>query len=164
MEMHPLRGDNRSSDSQEPAWRARRQSMGQKIEREWKSIVCPDWKEKTAVMREWNILFEKGNGLQRTLTLIDCHNPRLSEFGGADCNWACKKTIAKEGTTGLGREWLLVCAIIVGGILWIVFYDVYMRSYLHLYGLFLFVGIPLCIGLMIYYSWKMMSFSSKAQM
>lgn len=72
--------------------------MGQKIEREWKSIVCPDWKEKTAVMREWNILSEKGNGLQRTLTLIDCHNPRLSEFGGADCNWACERAIAKPGT------------------------------------------------------------------
>lgn len=138
--------------------------MEKKIEREWKSIVCPDGKEKVIVVCEWDILSEMGRILKKTLKQIDCHHPKLTELGGADCNWACKKTIAKEGTTGLGREWLLVCAIIVGGILWIVFYDVYMRSYLHLYGLFLFVGIPLCIGLMIYYSWKMMSFSSKAQM
>jgi hypothetical protein len=49
-------------------------------------------------MREWNIFSEKGNGLQRTLTLIDCPSPRLSEFGGADCNWACEKAVAKPGT------------------------------------------------------------------
>jgi hypothetical protein len=132
--------------------------MGQKIEREWKSIVCPDWKEKTAVMREWNILFEKGNGLQRTLTLIDCHNPRLSEFGGADCNWACEKAIAKPGTIRSEVGQLLVSIILAAGILWIAFYNIYINPHLHPYGLFLFFGIPLVIGLMLYYGWKMMRY------
>ena len=67
--------------------------MGQKIQRLRKSIVCPVWNERTAVMREWNILSEKGADLRRTPTLIDCHNPMLSEFGGADCNWAREETI-----------------------------------------------------------------------
>jgi len=142
----------------------RRQSMEKKIEREWKSIVCPDGKEKVIVMCEWDILSEMGRILKKTLKQIDCHNPKLTEFGGADCNWACKKAIAKEGTTELGMEWLLVCAIIVGGIIWIVFYSIYMGPYLHLSGLFLLFGIPLFIGLVLYYSWKMMSFSYKAQM
>jgi len=31
-----------------------RQPIGQKGEREWKLIFCPDWKEKTAVMCEWD--------------------------------------------------------------------------------------------------------------
>jgi hypothetical protein len=129
--------------------------MGQKIEREWKSIVCPDWKEKTAVMREWNILSEKGNGLQRTLTLIDCHNPRLSEFGGADCNWACERAIAKAGTIRSEVEQLLVSIILAAGILWIGFYNIYISPHLRLYGLSLFFGIPFVIGLMLYCGWKM---------
>jgi hypothetical protein len=132
--------------------------MGQKIEREWKSIVCPDWKEKTAVIREWNILSEKGNGLQRTLTLIDCHNPRLSEFGGSDCNWTCEKAIAKPGTIKSEVEQLLVSIILAAGILWIGFYNIYISPHLHLYGLFLFFGIPFVIGLMLYYGWKMMRY------
>lgn len=116
------------------------------------------------VMCEWDILLEMGRIFKKTLKQIDCHNPKLTEFGGADCNWACKKAIAKEGTTGLGIEWLLACAIIVGGIIWIVFYSIYMGSYLHLSGLFLLFGIPLFIGLVLYYSSKMMSFRYKAQM
>ena len=34
-------------------------------------------------------------------------------------------------------------------------------AYLHLYGLLLFFGIPLIIGLILYYSLKMKSFSSE---
>jgi hypothetical protein len=45
--------------------------MEQKIERGWKSIVCPDWKEKAMIMCEWDILSEKGSILQRTLKQID---------------------------------------------------------------------------------------------
>ena len=30
--------------------------MEQKIEREWKSIVCPEGKERTMVMCEWDIV------------------------------------------------------------------------------------------------------------
>lgn len=138
--------------------------MERKIERGWKSIVCPDRKEKVIVMCEWEILSEMGSTLKKTLKQIDCHNPKLTEFGGADCNWGCKKAIAKEGTTRSGMEWLWVCAISVGGILWIVFYDIYLRPHLHLYGLLVFLGLPLLISLMLYYSWKMMNFSSKAQM
>jgi len=140
--------------------------MERKIEKGWKSIVCLDGKEKVMVTCEWDILSEMGRILKKTLKQIDCHNPKLTEFGGADCNWVCKRAIAKEGTTGVGSgmEWLWVCAIIVGGIIWIVFYSLYMGPYLHLSGLFLLVGMPLFIGLLLYYSWKIMSFSSKAEM
>ena len=128
--------------------------MEQKKEREWKSIVCPDWNEKAVIMCEWQILSEEGRILTKTLKQIDCYNPRLTEFGGTDCNWACEKAIAKEEMTRSGMEWLLVCAILVGGILWIVFYDMYLRPSLHLYGLFLFFGLPFLTSLMFYYTWK----------
>jgi len=116
------------------------------------------------VMCEWDILSEMGRILKKTLKQIDCHNPKLTEFGRADCHWACKKAIGKEGTSGLAMEWLLVCAIIVGGIVWIAFYSICIGPYLHLSGLFLLFGIPLFIGLILYCSWRMISFSSKAQM
>ena len=138
--------------------------MEKKIERGWKSIVCPDGKEKVIVMCEWDILSEMGRILKKTLKQIDCYHPKLTELGGADCNWACKKAIAKEEMTRLGMEWLLVCGIMVAGIIWIVFYSIYMRPYLHLSGVLLFFGIPLFVLLIIYYSWKMKSFSSRAQM
>jgi hypothetical protein len=134
----------------------RRQSMEQKIDREWKSIVCPGGKEKSVVMCQWDILSEKSRILKRTLKQIDCHNPKLTEFGGPDCNWACAKALATEETARSGMELLLVCAILGVSILWIAFYGVYMKPYLHLYGLFLFFGIPFFIGLMLYYTWKMM--------
>jgi len=133
----------------------RGRSMEQKIDREWKSIVCPDGKEKSVVMCQWDILSEKSRILKRTLKQIDCHNPKLTEFGGPDCNWACAKALATEETARSRMEWLLVCAILSGGIAWIVFYGAYIRPYLHLYGLFLFIGIPFSIGLMLYYTWKM---------
>ena len=130
--------------------------MEQKIEREWKSIICPDGKAKSVVVCEWDIFLEEGHVLKRTLKQIDCHNPRLTEFGGTGCSWVCEKAIAKEEITRSGMEWLLVCAILVGGILWIVFYDMYIRPHLHLYGLFLLLGLPFLISLMLYYTWKMM--------
>ena len=138
--------------------------MEQKIAREWKSIVCPDGKEKAIVMCEWDILSEVGRILKKTLKQIDCHNPKLTEFGGADCNWACRKVIAKEEITRWGSEFLLVCAILIAGIIWIVIYGIYMRPYFHLSGLLLLFGIPLFISLILYYRWKKISSSSKAQM
>jgi len=138
--------------------------MAQKIAREWKSIVCPVGKAQSLVMSEWNILSDEGRILKKTLKQIDCHNPGLSEFGGTDCNWACRRVIAKEEITRSGMELSLVCAIFIGGIIWIVIYGIYMRPYFHLSGLLLLFGIPLFISLILYYSWKMMSFSSKAQM
>ena len=129
--------------------------MEQKISREWKSIVCPDGKAQSVVMSEWDILSEEGRIVKKTLKQIDCHNPRLAEFGGTDCRWVCEKAIAKEEMTRSRMEWLFVCAILVGGILWIVFYNIYLRPYLHLYGLILFFGLPSLIGLMLYYTWKM---------
>jgi len=138
--------------------------MEQKIERKWKSIDCPDRKEKSVVMCEWDILSGAGRILKKTLKQIDCHNPKLTEFGGVDCNWACRKVIAKEEITRWRSELLLVCAILIAGIIWIVIYGIYMRPYFHLSGLLLLFGIPLFISLILYYSWKMMSFSSKAKM
>jgi len=76
--------------------------MEKKIEREWKSIVCPDGKEKVIVMCEWDIFSEMERILKKTLKQIDCHHPKLAELGGADCNWACKKAIAKEEMNRLG--------------------------------------------------------------
>ncbi len=69
--------------------------MEQKVEREWQSILCREKEEKALVMCEWDIISEKGRILRRTLRLIDCHNPRLAEFGGTDCNWGCERVIAK---------------------------------------------------------------------
>jgi hypothetical protein len=129
--------------------------MEQKMESEWKSIVCPDWKEKAVVMCEWDILSEEGRFSKKTLKQIDCQNPRLAEFGGTDCSWACEKAITKEETKKSGMEWLWVCAILVAGILWIVFYDMYLSPHLHFYGLFLFFGLPFLISLMLYYTWRM---------
>ena len=34
--------------------------------------------------------------MKRTLGQIDCFNPRLSLFGGADCNWECERVITKR--------------------------------------------------------------------
>jgi hypothetical protein len=129
--------------------------MEQKMKRESRSIVCPDWKEKAVVLCEWDILSEEGRILKQSLKQIDCCSPRLTEFGGTDCSWRCEKTIAREEMTRSGMEWLLVCAVLVGGILWILFYDMYLRPSLHLYGLFLLFGLPFLISLLFYYTWKM---------
>ena len=130
--------------------------MEQKTVREWKSIICPDGKAQSMVMSEWDIVSEENRIVKKTLKQIDCHNPRLVEFGGTDCSWACKKAIAKKEMTRSKIEWLWVCAILVGGILWIASYDIYLRPYLHLYGLVVFLGLPLLISLMLYYIWKIM--------
>ena len=74
----------------------RRKPMEQKIEREWISIGCPEGKENTLVMCEWDIVSEKGRILRRTLMLIDCHNPQLTEFERTDCNWGCERAIARR--------------------------------------------------------------------
>jgi hypothetical protein len=137
--------------------------MEQKLEREWKTIVCPDGNEKATVMYEWDILSEEGRIFRKTLRKIDCHNPKLSEFGGADCNWACKKATAKEEITELGMKWLLVCAIIIGGFAWIVFYGIHIRPYFHWYGFSLLFGIPLFMGLILYCSWKIMKYNLMAR-
>jgi len=137
--------------------------MEQKIARKWKSIVCPDGKAQSVVMSEWDILSEEGRVLEKTLKQIDCHNPRLAEFGGTDCSWACTKAIAREEMTRSRMESLLVCAIFVGGILWIAFHGIYLRPYLHPYGLVVFLGLPLLISLMLYYTWKMVRYISRPE-
>ncbi len=129
--------------------------MEQKIQREWKSIVCPDRKAESLVMFEWDILSDGGRILKKTLKQIDCHNPGLAEFGGTDCSWVCHKAIAKKEKTGSRTELLLVCAIFVAGILWIVFYDLYLKRSLQLYGLLVFFGFPLLIILTLSYTSKM---------
>ena len=70
--------------------------MEKKIEREWKSILCPGEKDKTWVMVEWDIVTEKGHLLQRSLRQIDCHHPRLAQFGGEDCEWGCEGLFGKR--------------------------------------------------------------------
>ena len=70
--------------------------MEQRIEREWKSVFCPEGNERAWVMCEWDHLVEGGRILRRTLRQIDCLHPRLTEFGGKDCRWVCEKVIRKE--------------------------------------------------------------------
>jgi hypothetical protein len=74
----------------------RRMVLEQKIDREWKSILCPRGKGRTSMICEWDIVFEKGRILKRTLKQIDCHNPQLTEFGGKDCSWECEGMIGKR--------------------------------------------------------------------
>jgi hypothetical protein len=74
----------------------RKKAMEQKIEREWKSIVCPEGKEGTMVMCEWDIVSGGGRIFRRILKQIDCRNPKLTEFGGTDCNWSCERVVAKR--------------------------------------------------------------------
>ena len=70
--------------------------MEQKIEREWISIVCPEGREKTSVMCEWDIVSREGRIFRRTLKLMDCHHPKLTEFGGIDCKWGCEGIMTKR--------------------------------------------------------------------
>ncbi len=78
--------------------------MGQKIEREWISIGCPEGRENALVMCEWDIVLEKGQILRRTLRLIDSHNLQLTEFGGTDCYWGCERLIARRESKGYKTE------------------------------------------------------------
>ena len=130
--------------------------MERRTAREWKSIVCPECKGQSLVMSEWDILSEEGRLLRKTLKQIDCHSSRLAEFGRADCSWACEKAIAKEVPTRPRMDLMWVCAVFVGAMLWMVFYNLSLRSHLHPYGVAVFFGLPLLIGLMVYYTWKIM--------
>ncbi len=130
--------------------------MEHRIEREWKSVACPDGKNNSMVMCEWEILSEEGRILRKTLKQMDCHNPKLTELGGRDCNRACEKIVVREEITRPGMEWLWVCLILGAGVFWIAFYGMYLKPYLHLYGLFLFVGVPFFVCLVAYGTWKVM--------
>ena len=70
--------------------------MEQVKEREWKSILCPEKKCRTVVMCEWTLESKGGRILKRTLKQIDCYNPELTEFGGANCKWGCEGVIGKR--------------------------------------------------------------------
>jgi hypothetical protein len=129
--------------------------MEQKVEREWKEFLCPERKEKSVVMSEWDILSEKGQILKKTRRQMDCHNPRLAEFGGPDCRWTCDEAAVSEQTARPGREWLLVCTMLAGAFFWIIFYGMVIKPHLHFYGLILFFGFPFFIGLMLNTIWKM---------
>jgi len=69
--------------------------MERKVEKEWKSIRCPERGQKTLLRCEWDMVVEQGRILRRTLKQIDCYNPELSMFGGTDCRWRCEGVIAK---------------------------------------------------------------------
>jgi len=73
-----------------------REALEQRIEREWKSILCPGDKERTRVMVEWEILSKKGRIFKRTLKQIDCCHSKLTVLGGTDCDWKCKGVIIKR--------------------------------------------------------------------
>jgi len=47
-------------------------------------------------MCEWNLESKGGRILKRTLKQIDCYNPELTEFGGANCKWGCEGVIGKR--------------------------------------------------------------------
>ena len=47
-------------------------------------------------MVEWDIVSEKGRLLERSLRQIDCHHPRLTQFGGEDCEWGCEGVIGRR--------------------------------------------------------------------
>jgi hypothetical protein len=74
----------------------RRRAVEQTREREWQSVVCPEGKGRALVMLEWDVVSEKGRILKRTLRQIDCSNPQLTLFGGADCDWRCEGVIVKR--------------------------------------------------------------------
>jgi hypothetical protein len=46
-------------------------------------------------MVEWDIVSEKGRIVKKSLRQIDCHDPQLAQFGGADCGWGCERIIGK---------------------------------------------------------------------
>ena len=58
----------------------------------------------------------------------------------------------------------LACALMIGGIIWVLFYEIYICDYMHwklqlnrfpIYGhCFIFFGIPFFIGLVFYFGWK----------
>ena len=70
--------------------------MEKKVEREWKSVLCPEGNERTSVMCEWDLLCEGGRILKRTLRQINCFHPKLTEFGREDCHWLCEDVIGKR--------------------------------------------------------------------
>jgi hypothetical protein len=48
------------------------------------------------LMCEWDVESKGGRILKRRLKQIDCSNPRLTEFGGVDCQWGCEDVIGKR--------------------------------------------------------------------
>lgn len=74
--------------------------MQRRVEREWKSILCPEKGQEALVACEWEVVAEKGCILERHLKQIDCHNPELTRFGAADCRWECERTIRKRERSG----------------------------------------------------------------
>ncbi len=70
--------------------------MGQKIEREWKTIQCPRKGERTTVMCDWDVTSMGGRILKRTLRQIDCHDPQLGVFGESGCDWLCEQLILRR--------------------------------------------------------------------
>jgi hypothetical protein len=74
----------------------------QKIVREWKSIRCSGGTDKTLIMIEWDVLSEKGRLLKKSLRQIDCHHPKQTEFGGADCEWGCEEVMRRGKARGFG--------------------------------------------------------------
>ncbi len=70
--------------------------MDHRVEREWKTVLCPERNERTRLLCEWSTVCEKGRILQRTLKGIDCFSPMLAELGGPECRWECQGVICRR--------------------------------------------------------------------
>jgi len=70
--------------------------MAKRVERERMSILCPERGQKSVLLCEWEVEAAQGRILKRRLKQIDCHNPDLPVFGGAECHWGCEEVIRKR--------------------------------------------------------------------
>jgi len=73
----------------------RRETLEQRVEREWKSVRCPHGEGRVRLMCEWKVIAVEGRILKKELTLIDCHHPPLARFGGESCGWDCMKVVSR---------------------------------------------------------------------
>ena len=69
---------------------------GKRVERERMSILCPERGRESVLLCEWEVEAAQGRILKRRLKQIDCHNPDLPVFGGAECHWGCEVIISKR--------------------------------------------------------------------
>ena len=70
--------------------------MEQRVEREWKSVRCPQGEGRIRIMCEWKVIAVEGRVLKRELTLIDCHHPLLARLEGGSCGWGCMEAVTRQ--------------------------------------------------------------------
>ena len=82
----------------------RRGTLEQRVEREWKSVRCPHGEGRVRLMCEWKVIAVEGRILKKELTLIDCHHPRWSLFGGEGCQWECEQGVTRQKGSSLDTK------------------------------------------------------------